>query len=147
MQIKERMEEIYRLVKEEAKKEGENITVNTAKTLTSLKDIQTEITKKYNETLKLWQQSVKLYEEFIKKAPGSQQMAPPEAKPSLPTSVDTVKGYIDMFKSLSGKELTLPTKFVERMYLESIRGLSDIRRARDALMVSVSGLTNWTGKT
>lgn len=141
MNIEKGIEEIYRLVKEEAAKGGENLIVDKAKALKALGDIQNEITKKYDETIKLWKQSVKLYEDFIKKAPGSQQMSPPTAKPTLPSSVDIVKGYIDMFKSLSEEKVTLPTTFISRMYLDSIRGVSDMREARDKMAVSVSGLT------
>lgn len=141
MEIEKGIQEIYRLVKEEAAKDGENLIVDKEKTLESLKDIQGEITKKYNETIKLWKQSVKLYETFIKQAPGSQQMNPPTAKPTLPSSVDVVKGYVDMFKSLSNEKITLPTHFISTMYLDSIRGISDMRIARDKMAVSVSGLS------
>ena len=142
MEIEKGIEEIYRLIKEEAAKDGENLIVDKAKALEALKDIQSEITTKYNETIKLWKQSVKLYEDFIKKAPGSQQMSAPTAKPTLPSSVDIVKGYIDMFKSLSEEKVTLPTTFISIMYLDSIRGVSDMRAARDKMAVSVSGLTS-----
>lgn len=147
-----KIEELYKLIKQEAEKVGNSIIIDREKTLKCLKNIDKEINKKYNETLKLWNQSIKLYQDFIKKAPGSQQMQPPQPKPTLPASVDSVKGYIDMFESIDRKKITLFTNFVEKMYLQSIRGVSEIRKKRDAMMAAVSGLiidtdAGWQGVT
>ena len=135
------LQKLYTLINEEAKKIGTNIEVNKKQTLICLKKIKKEIDKKYKETMTLWDKSVKLYSEFLEKAPGSQQMKPPAAKPTLPESVDIVKGYIDMFESISGDKIMLLTNFVEKMYLDSIRGISDIRKKRDAMMVAMSGFS------
>lgn len=139
-EIKKDLEKIYRLVKDEAEKTGNIVIVDKKQTLECLKNIKGDIDKKYKETLKLWKKSVKLYSEFMKKAPGSRQMKPPNEKPSLPESVDTVKGYIDFFKSISNNKVRLNVKFIESMYLNSVRGISDMRAKRDAMMISVSGL-------
>lgn len=140
MEVKEDLQKLYILIGEEAEKIGNNVQIDRKKTLTCLKNIKKEIDKKYRETITLWKTSVKLYQDFLKKAPGSQQMNPPQAKPTRPASVDIVDGYIDMFESLCEDKVMLFTSFVETMYLNSVRGISDVRKKRDAMMCAVSGL-------
>ena len=107
----------------------------------NLKAIKEDILKKYKETKKLWNKSLKLYQDFIEKNPGSKQINAPGDMPKIPDEVDTVKGYIDMFEAISDDSLNLQTDFIEKIYLESVRGVTTARKNLWDAQVCVSGTT------
>jgi len=93
-----------------------NVKVDKAKMLKRLQAVKVSIKKRHDDGLKLWEKAVEVYSEMMKKQLGSKQLKFPE-KPKMPSTYETINGYIDLFETLTDKEIYLDMKFLEQIFV------------------------------
>jgi hypothetical protein len=96
--------ELHRLIKLETQtKTPDVVTVSVKSLVESLVEVTREVEKNHKEAMKAWKETLKTYVNFISKHPGSTQIKAPEKPPSKPSSYQTLKSYIRMFKAFKNE--------------------------------------------
>lgn len=113
--------------------------INTKDMITSLKSVETEIIKKHKEAKKLWKNSVKISAEFIKANLGSKQVNPPTMMPEEPKEIEEIRGYIQMFESMTNDEINITIGLLREIFLKTSEGLHAVKHQAYLLQTAISG--------
>jgi len=139
--VKTTLTDILDLIKKTAETQVKEsvISVNVKRLIEGLSEIEKEIREKHAESQRLWNKSVKLYQKFLREAPGSIQMSAPGPAPKIPSSLETVRGYILLFKGFVDEAATLQLGFLREVFHISSQALASAREIRDNYVATVSG--------
>ena len=143
MEITTTLRDLNNLITEEVNKENFRkaniVKVSRKQLIESLTETITEINQKYRESKKFWRKTIEIYQKFISQNPGSQQMKAPSPSPKLPERVETIKGYIKLFKAYTDEDIILELAFLKEIFSVSSLAISEINEIRTSFANMATG--------
>jgi len=126
-------------LRKQLSQDTETVEISIPKLLSSLEEVQAETEHNHKDACKAWRQANKIYAEFVKKNPGSQLIKRPETMPSRPAELQTLKGYIRLFKTITSDTLKVKIAFLKEIFQISSKVLQESYLTRDTWIASTTG--------
>jgi hypothetical protein len=102
-----------------------------------------EMEKEFAKSQELYEKAILRYTEIsgklIKSKKDKNKIKSPPERPKLPISYHKIDGYINLFDTIIGDKLMLKLTFLEKLFLETAKGLEEIESREREYSQCISG--------